>query len=105
VGQWALIFCLAGWIAGLAADAVERSALVVLLLVAGVAAGAVVAYALVGGFLSDPRVSWEALRSVLPWAVAYDVLLTPFVVPPVIALARRVDPRERRYSVPLGVSR
>ncbi len=105
VGQWALIFCLAGWIAGLAADAVERSALVVLLLVAGVAAGAVVAYALVGGFLSDPRVSWEALRSVLPWAVAYDVLLTPFVVPPVIALARRVDPRERRYSVPLAVPR
>ena len=105
VGQWALVFCLAGWVAGRVADGVERSAIVVLVLVAGIAAGAVVVYAMVGGFLSDPRVSWAALRSVLPWAVAYDVLLTPFVVPVVIGLARRVDPRERRYSIPVAVAR
>ena len=47
------------------------------------AAGAVCGEALVallGVMLSDPRVTWPAITHVLPAAVAYDVLLSPFVL-------------------------
>src|SRR6185437_11918825 len=36
--------------------------------------------ALLGVMLSDPRVSWPAITNVLPAAVAYDILLCPFVL-------------------------
>jgi hypothetical protein len=47
------------------------------------AVGAVVGealLALLGVMLSDPRVTWPAITNVLPAAVAYDVLLCPFVL-------------------------
>ena len=61
----------------------------------GSAAGAAVFYAALGFLFGDPRASWSALGQVLPASVLYDVVLTPFVLPLVAALSRRLDPDTR----------
>jgi rod shape-determining protein MreD len=85
-GQDALVFCLIGYACGLLADDFSsdaeqgRSALFE---IAVTAAGAVCGEALVallGVMLSDPQVRWAAITKVLPSALAYDVLLCPFVL-------------------------
>jgi hypothetical protein len=43
--------------------------------------------------LSDPRVTWPAIRNVLPATVAYDVLLCPFVLYAVAAALRLAGAR------------
>jgi rod shape-determining protein MreD len=92
IGRWALVLCLVGYAVGLAEDEADRSALAPVLVVAGAAVASIALYAGVGAVLADPRVGWEPLLQVVPTAVLYDVLLAPFVVPGVIALARRVSP-------------
>jgi rod shape-determining protein MreD len=80
VGQSALVFCLVGYGCGRLRGPLERSAWLPL---AGVALGAVAGellYALVGLMFSDPDVSVQAVRQVLPAAVTYDVLISPFVL-------------------------
>ena len=59
---------------------------------AGAVCGEVLA-ALLGVMLSDPRVTWPAIRNVLPAAVAYDVLLCPFVLYAVAAALRLAGAR------------
>ena len=49
--------------------------------------------ALLGVMLSDPRVTWPAITHVLPAAVAYDVLLCPFVLYAVAAALRLAGAR------------
>ena len=49
--------------------------------------------ALLGVMLSDPRVTWPAISNVLPAAVAYDVLLCPFVLYAVAAALRLAGAR------------
>jgi rod shape-determining protein MreD len=89
-GRWALVLCIAGWLAGLLAGEARRSA-VVPLVVTGLAALAVpVAFALSGAFLGDPRATPAALAAVLPGELIYVLLLTPFAVP---LMARLVGPR------------
>jgi len=80
LGQSALVFCLVGYGCGRLRLALERSAW---LPVAGVALGAAageVLYALTGLIFGDPEVSWQAARQVLPAAVTYDLLISPFVL-------------------------
>jgi rod shape-determining protein MreD len=80
LGQSALVFCLVGYGCGRLRLALEGSAWLPL---AGVALGAAageVLYALTGLIFGDPDVSWQAARQVLPAAVTYDVLLSPFVL-------------------------
>jgi rod shape-determining protein MreD len=80
VGQSALVFCLVGFGCGKLRGALERSAW---LPVAGVALGAAageVLYALVGLTFGDPDITLQSVRQVLPVAVFYDVLLSPFVL-------------------------
>jgi rod shape-determining protein MreD len=89
VGRWALVLCLVGWAAGRASAAVEGSVLLPLLIVAGSAAAGLVGYSAVGWLVGDVRVTGSALVSALPAAVVYDILFSPFVVPLVMALARR----------------
>jgi rod shape-determining protein MreD len=96
VGQDALVFCLIGYACGLLASGPgaeglpdqEHSALFEL----GVTAvGAVCGEAMTAGLgvmLSDPRVSWLAVKHVLPVAVGYDLLLSPFVLLTVAAMLR-----------------
>jgi rod shape-determining protein MreD len=86
VGQNALVFCLVGYACGLLADDASGDAEqghTALFEIVVTAAGAVVGealLALLGVMLSDPRVTWPAITNVLPAAVAYDVLLCPFVL-------------------------
>ena len=91
VGRWALLLCLVGWFAGRASDAVEGSALLPLLVVVGSAFAALVGYAVVGWLIGDVRVTGTTVFRSVPTAVLYDVLISPFVVPLVMALARRFE--------------
>jgi len=52
----------------------------------------VVVYAGVSALVGDPRVAAAGVLGLIIGTVLYDLLLTPFVVPGVAALARRVDP-------------
>ncbi len=101
VGQDALVFCLIGYACGLLADdssgdAAADQGHTALFEILVTAAGAVCGEALVallGVMLSDPRVTWPAIRNVLPAAVAYDVLLCPFVLYAVAAVLRLAGAR------------
>lgn len=85
-GQDALVFCLIGYACGLLSDDFSGDAeqghtalFEIVVTAAGAVCGEALA-ALLGVMLSDPRVSWPAITNVLPAAVAYDVLLCPFVL-------------------------
>jgi rod shape-determining protein MreD len=80
VGQWALVLCLAGYLAGQAREAAERSIFVPLLVVALSAAATVLLYAGMGALFGDPRIRWVGVAQLLPTAVLYDLVLTPLVV-------------------------
>jgi rod shape-determining protein MreD len=92
VGLLALCFAVAGFVAGLLEADVERTVLLpmVVVAVATLAVGLIYLAALdvlgresAGGFAE------------LPGTAAYDVMLTPFVVPLVVAAARRLAPSRR----------
>ena len=100
VGQDALVFCLIGYACGLLADdssgdAAEQghTALFEIVVTAAAAICGEALAALLGVMLSDPRVTWPAIRNVLPAAVAYDVLLCPFVLYAVAAALRLAGAR------------
>ena len=108
-GQDALVFCLIGYACGLLADQSSRDSAepghTALFEIVVTAAGAVCGEALVallGVMLSDPRVTWPAITHVLPAAVAYDVLLCPFVLYAAAAALRlggvRAQPRRAGWS-------
>jgi rod shape-determining protein MreD len=93
-GQNALVFCLVGYFCGLLADDASGDAEqghTALFEIVVTAAGAVCGealLALLGVMLSDPQVTWQAITNVLPVAVAYNVLLCPFVLYAVAAALR-----------------
>lgn len=91
-GRWALAFTVVGYLAGLARGEARRSAFVPVAVVAVAAAASLLLVAGVGALLGDPDVSWAALRRLLPTAVLYDVVLSAFVLPVVLAMADRVGP-------------
>jgi rod shape-determining protein MreD len=100
VGQDALVFCLIGYACGLLADdssgdAAEQghTALFEIVVTAAAAVCGEALAALLGVMLSDPRVTWPAIRNVVPAAVAYDVLLCPFVLYAVAAALRLAGAR------------
>jgi rod shape-determining protein MreD len=88
VGQDALVFCLIGYACGLLAngssgDGRTEQGHTALFEIVVTAAGAICGeamMALLGVMLSDPRITWSAITNVFPAAVAYDVLLCPFVL-------------------------
>jgi rod shape-determining protein MreD len=94
VGQNALVFCLVGYLCGLLADDGSgdaeqgHTALFEIMVTAAGAVCGEALLALLGVMLSDPRVTWPAITNVLPAAVAYDVLLCPFVLYAVAAALR-----------------
>jgi rod shape-determining protein MreD len=92
VGVLALCFALAGFLAGLLEADVERSVLLPVVVVA-VASGAVyLTYLGVLGLLGQSVV--DGAGGVFG-TIAYDVVLTPFVVPLVMAVTRRFAPVRR----------
>ena len=103
LGRTALVLALVGYVAGLVHDdpsygaSGDRSTSVPFLVVGLSAAGAVTVYAVQGLLLGDARIDAGAWLRALAGTVPYCVLLTPFVVPVVAGLVRRVgrDPLRR----------
>jgi rod shape-determining protein MreD len=91
MGRLALAFALAGYVTGNLQDDTDRSTLQPF---GAVAFGALVslgAFAFEGVLLGDHRISWHTVARAAVSSVPYDVVLTPFVVPLVAGLVRRLD--------------
>ncbi|MEU2131057.1 rod shape-determining protein MreD [Streptomyces sp. NPDC018352] len=86
-GRYALVLCLIGYLAGLAKpeSGQLKSAMVPMIGVVAAAIGSTLLYAMVG----DTAARHVGLGSLLFTAAVYDLLLAPFVVPLVMAIARR----------------
>jgi rod shape-determining protein MreD len=97
-GRWALALVVVGYVAGRVRHDAGTSAVAAVLTVAASSFVGTSVFALSGMLLHDPALpAAEALR-VIPLAVGYDVLLTPFVLPPAMKLFRRLRPHEVAYS-------
>jgi rod shape-determining protein MreD len=96
-GEYALVFCVAGYACGRARNAIVHAtgemtmvaALTVMVL--GTAAGEAGKAAL-GRLVSDPDVTGQVIRHVLPGAIVYDLVLCPFVLWLVSLMLRRPAP-------------
>jgi rod shape-determining protein MreD len=96
-GEYALIFCLVGYLCGRIMVAVgeatgERPAVTALTVMAFGAAAGEAGKAALGRMLSDPSVTMPAIRHVLPGTVVYDLLLCPFALWLVSVAVRRPAP-------------
>jgi len=92
IGRWAFVLTLVGYLAGTARDETRRSAFVPLAVVAAAAAGSVLLYAGLGALMDDAHVTWGAVMELLPTAVVYDVVLSAFAIPAILAVVRRTEP-------------
>ncbi|MFE7105480.1 rod shape-determining protein MreD [Streptomyces sp. NPDC057575] len=90
-GRYALVLCLIGYLAGLAKpeNGQLKSAMVPMIGVVAAAIGSTLLYAMVGALVGDTAARHVGLGSLLFTAAVYDLLLAPFVVPLVMAIARR----------------
>ncbi|WP_042425268.1 rod shape-determining protein MreD [Streptacidiphilus anmyonensis] len=91
VGRYALVLCVVGYVAGLMKPETGhlRSVMTPLMVVAAAAVGSTLLYAGVGALVGDTAARHVGLTGLVISSVIYDVLLAPFVVPGVMALARR----------------
>jgi rod shape-determining protein MreD len=105
-GENALVFCLVGYGCGAFAarlrseDQGQPSPLGTLPLVVVGAAAAEALLAGLGRMVSDPSMTVPAIQHVLPAAVVYDVLLSPFVVLLVAAVRGTPEPGSRTADLP-----
>ncbi|MGH3257539.1 MAG: rod shape-determining protein MreD [Streptosporangiaceae bacterium] len=110
VGEDALVFCLIGYLCGLvaetpASEGVPEQGHTALFEIVVTAVGAVCGealMALLGVMVSDPRVTWSAIKHVLPVASVYDVALAPFALYAAAAVLRLAGTRResRRDAFP-----
>jgi len=93
VGRYALVLCVIGYLAGLAKPDTGRLRSVTgpLVVVFAAAIGSTLLYAGVGSLVGDTAARHVGLVGLLFTAALYDLLLAPFTVPLIIALARRAD--------------
>jgi rod shape-determining protein MreD len=91
IGEYALVFCLVGYLCGWLRGAVSRSALLTIAVAIAAAAAGEAMSAAIGLAVSDPQVTWSAVREVLPSTLIYDVVLTPFVLYLVVRAVHLVD--------------
>ncbi len=92
-GRYALVLCVIGYLAGLVKpeSGKVRSATGPMVVVVAAAVGSTLLYAGVGALVGDTAARHVGLGSLLFTAALYDLLLAPFVVPGVMALARRAE--------------
>ena len=92
-GRYALVLCVVGYLAGLAKPENGRlkSAIGPMIVVVAAAVGSTLLYAGVGALVGDTAARHVGLVGLLVSAALYDLLLAPFVVPGIMALARRAD--------------
>lgn len=93
VGRYALVLCVIGYVAGLfkPESGRLRTAAGPMLVVIGAAIGTTLLYAGVGSIVGDTAGAHVGLAKLVFTATVYDLLLAPFVVPLVMAMARRFD--------------
>lgn len=91
-GRWALALVVVGYVAGRMRQDVRPSAVAVVATVAASSFVGTSIFALSGLILQDPSLSIPELLEVILVGVGWDVLLTPFVLPLVIAMFRRLEP-------------
>ncbi|MEU8676338.1 rod shape-determining protein MreD [Streptomyces sp. NPDC048560] len=93
-GRYALVLCLIGYLVGLAKPENGqqlKSAFVPMAVVVAAAIGSTLLYAGVGALVGDTAARHVGLGSLLFTAAVYDLLLAPFTVPLIMAIARRAD--------------
>ena len=86
VGQYALVFCLAGWAAGRLARAAGKSPLWSAAFMAIVVAAAEALSTALGLVLEPAQVTTAEVREVLPATIGYDLILCPFVLYVVVVI-------------------
>ena len=97
VGRWALALVVVGYLAGRVRHDAGSSALAAVLTVAACSFVGTSVFALSGMLLHDPQIPVGEALTVIPIAVLYDVLVTPFVLPLVMRLFRRMQPHRVAY--------
>ncbi|QGZ48918.1 rod shape-determining protein MreD [Streptomyces sp. QHH-9511] len=92
-GRYALVLCVIGYLAGLARPENGRlkSASGPMAVVVAAAIGTTLLYAGVGALVGDTAARHVGLGFLLFTAAVYDLLLAPFTVPLIMALARRAE--------------
>ncbi|MGX1670551.1 rod shape-determining protein MreD [Streptomyces sp. NPDC055400] len=92
-GRYALVLCVVGYLVGLAKPdkGQLRSASGPMITVVAAAIGSTLLYAGVGALVGDTAARHVGIGSLLFTAALYDLLLAPFTVPLIIALARRAE--------------
>jgi rod shape-determining protein MreD len=96
-GRWALALVVVGYVAGRVRQDAGTSAVAAVITVAASSFIGTSIFALSGMLLRDPAVPATAALAVIPVAVVYDVLLTPFVLPLAMRLFRRIEPHRVAY--------
>jgi rod shape-determining protein MreD len=92
-GRWALGLVLVGYLAGRVRQDQKPTASTVVLTVAGASFVGSSVFALSGMLLGEPGFDVGGVLTVVLVAVLWDVLLTPFVLPPLMRLFTRVSPQ------------
>jgi rod shape-determining protein MreD len=91
-GRWALALVLVGYVAGRVRQEARPSAGTVVATVAASSFVGTSVFALSGLLLDDPALGVPQLLEVIVVALLWDLLLTPLVLPAVMAVFRRLEP-------------
>jgi rod shape-determining protein MreD len=91
-GRWALALVIVGYLAGRVRQDVRPTATAVIVTVAASSFVGTSVFALSGLLLRDPALSVPDLLQVILVAVVWDIVLTPFVLPPVMRMFHRLQP-------------
>ena len=96
-GRWALALVIVGYLAGRVRHDAGTSALAAVITVAACSFVGTSVFALSGMLLHDSSVPVGEALKVIPVAVLYDVLITPFVLPVLMRMFRRMQPPRVAY--------
>lgn len=91
-GRWALALVLVGYVAGRVHQGQKPTATAVVATVAVSSFVGTSVFALTGMLLGESAFGVIILLQVILVAVVWDVLLTPFVLPPLMGMFRRLEP-------------
>lgn len=91
-GRWTLALVLVGYLAGRVRQDQKPTTSTVVMTVAGASFIGSSVFALSGMLLGEPGGGVGGVLAVVLVAVLWDVLLTPFVLPPLMGMFRRLEP-------------
>lgn len=97
-GRWALALIIVGYVAGRVRQDARPTAMAVVATVAASSFIGTSIFALSGLLLQDPVVAVPQMLEVILVAVVWDIALTPFVLPVVMTLFRRLEPTQVSYA-------